>query len=142
MFFRGNQLLTYEDTKFRNVNPIGPANRTEISPVLAAFQESSVITWSEGMSYITRKLRAGLERAPRVTIKTNAPVDWLYHDKDTQKVMVKDPSEMNPQPYDYVISTLAPRTMRSIIRSSPEIGRKCETFSSVDKSVSVMVVNL
>lgn len=139
LFLRGKQSKAYEDIKFRNMNPLDPSIRSESEFIARAFQKASIITWSEGIGYMVRKLTEKLGKESRVTVKTGSGVEAMSFDKDRQKVVVADGS--SSESFDYAVSTLSPGTMKAIIRTGDK-SLNLDTFDAVNKSVSVMVVNL
>lgn len=135
LFLKRKQSKAYEDVKFRNMNPIDQSIGASTNFVMRGFKNASIISWSEGMGYMVRKLTEKLEKETRVTVKTGSGVEALSFDKDRRKVLVGN------SPFDYAVSTLSPATMRAIIRPR-EKPLSVDTFKAVSKSVSVMVVNL
>lgn len=130
LFTRSKSLRAYEDRKFEilattpQTSPL-PQSLGRISRMLT---DLSFATWADGMSNLPRSLERELELFPNVTIQKGAEVSSLTFDKSRQKVEVGD------QQFDYAVSTLSPRMMNSIL--------KTKTFEPIDKSVTVMVVNL
>lgn len=138
MFFTGKKLLAYEDVKFRNMTPLKSAMQQRADAILQVFDGASVLSWADGMGMLIEELVWNLKAESRVSIKTNAGIEGLSYEKDTQKVVVSTGSESKS--FDYAISTLSPGAMKAAIRAHKPLA--LDTFDPVNKSVSVMVVNL
>jgi protoporphyrinogen/coproporphyrinogen III oxidase len=132
LFFTGKRLQRYDDVKFCHMTP-SPFGPPRLLPV---FQRSSVVTWTEGMQYIVQCLEAALRQEPRVRLKTNTDVQCIAYDEF--KILLTEGSTTHS--FDYAVSTLSPATMKAVLQ--PSKPTSLNLFDPVDKSVSVMVVNL
>jgi protoporphyrinogen/coproporphyrinogen III oxidase len=89
-------------------------------------------TFTDGMSGWTRFLESSLLGFKRVTIQRSSAVTALEYKKS--KVVVTDTSGCTKD-FDYAISTLPAKTMRTLVSES-------RTFDPIAKATTVMVVNL
>jgi protoporphyrinogen/coproporphyrinogen III oxidase len=89
-------------------------------------------TFTDGMSGWIRLLEPALLDFKRVTIRKSSAVTSLEH--KNSKVVVTDTSGSTKQ-FDYAISTLPAKTMRTLISGS-------RAFDPIAEATTVMVVNL
>ncbi|KIW94819.1 protoporphyrinogen oxidase [Cladophialophora bantiana CBS 173.52] len=117
-------------------------------PNLDSFGEMSVFTFRRGLGQITSSLERELRKNENITILQSSPVeDVVFNENKNQVSVRRNPSGITSN-YDYVVSTLGPRTLKQFLSRSaqalssaldPKVTNACDHS---DASVNVMVVNL
>ncbi|KAH0829452.1 protoporphyrinogen oxidase [Fonsecaea pedrosoi] len=117
-------------------------------PNLDSFAEVSVYTFRRGLGQITSALEQELSKNKNITILRSAEVkDVEFNDSKNQVSVTQMPAGSTSN-YDYVVSTLGPRTLKQFLTSGaqasgstldPKVANACEHS---DCSVNVMVINL
>ncbi|OQV08363.1 hypothetical protein CLAIMM_12650 [Cladophialophora immunda] len=117
-------------------------------PNLDSFDEMSVYTFRRGLGQITSALEQELSENKNITIARSTSVeDVVFNDSKNQVSITPSPTGITSN-YDYVVSTLGPRTLKQFLSNGarvsgstldPKVIKACEHS---DRSVNVMVINL
>lgn len=151
--WNGRSLVSYEQLSFLvriSQNPIPPSQ--QIFDLLCSLTDASVYTFKRGVGQLIEALESALRRAPNVTIKTNTVVGSMRFQQDTKMVSLETTTASGKvlTRYDYVISTIPPAALSSVLRSPKDRkaahGAATKLVSALSEatpsSVNVMVVNL
>lgn len=151
--WNGRSLVSYEQLSFLvqiSQNPTPPTQ--QIFDLLRSLIGASVYTFKRGMGQLIEALESALSRAPNVTIKTNTVVGSMRFQRDTKMVSLETTTASGKEltRYDYVISTIPPAALSSVLASPKDRkaarGAATKLISALSEaapsSVNVMVVNL
>ncbi|KIX97591.1 uncharacterized protein Z520_06368 [Fonsecaea multimorphosa CBS 102226] len=117
-------------------------------PNMDSFDEMSVYTFRRGLGQITSALEQELGKNKNITIVRSSSVeDVVFNNSKNHVSVTRNPAGITSN-YDYVVSTLGPRTLKQFLSSSarasgstldPKVIKACEHSGC---SVNVMVINL
>ncbi|OAP55973.1 protoporphyrinogen oxidase [Fonsecaea erecta] len=117
-------------------------------PNLDSFDEMSVYTFRRGLGQITSALEQELSKNKNISIIRSTSVEDVVFDESKNHVSItRSPAGITSN-YDYVVSTLGPRSLKQFLSGSvrgsgstldPKVINACDHS---DCSVNVMVINL
>ena len=157
LLFKGNTPISFLDHRFNQFTPDNEDTvlREQHFPwrhLLYHGGQSAMYTLAGGLKTVITKLFEALYQRENVDLYLYADIQSLSMSDDRRRprpvVRFDGPdSDSAPTSFDYVVSTLRPGTMAKIMQTQEYPQKKQfqvpeSVFKSVDKAVSVMVVNL
>ncbi|EXJ54117.1 protoporphyrinogen oxidase [Cladophialophora yegresii CBS 114405] len=113
------------------------------------FDRLSVYTFKHGLAQLTSALEQRLRQTKNITILESTAVEEVTFEKAQDRLRVGSKSSPAASVYDYVVSTLGPRSMQQFFLSNNPRNPAGTTDERVNaacqhsnKSVNVMVINL
>lgn len=155
LLFRQHSLMSYDWVRFHNryFKDHG-LSETAYGFHQMKFSKMAVYTFVNGIQQLSNMLENALRSNPNITIQTSSSVTNLEFEKTNRKFSVRTaaPMEGEMSQYDYVVSSLSPRGLRSILSaptqpdaSSSSNPASLDLLNALDHSpgsVNVMVVSL
>jgi oxygen-dependent protoporphyrinogen oxidase len=150
--WNGRSLVSYEQLNFLvQISQSKPPGQ-ELVDLLRPLTGASVYTFKRGISQLITRLESALRDAPNVTIKTDTIASSMHFERDTKTISFRTTPSSGEEliHHDYVISTISPIALSSVLASSKHAkatgrfaGRLNPALSeTAPSSVNVMVVNL
>jgi len=162
LFVRQQNLLSYNWVRYHNRYINDNGDERFYQTLQRRFAGMSIYTFVNGLQQLSTLLEKELRKNSNVTIQTSAPVQHLEFEKSNRKftVSTKGNSESETMKYDYVVSSLGPGALHSILQEPTTKTTQSSTSTSASASptstppdllnalthrptsVNVMVVNL
>jgi protoporphyrinogen/coproporphyrinogen III oxidase len=151
--WNGRSLVSYEQLNFLvQISQQSKPPRQQMVDLLRPLTGASVYTFKRGLNQLIAALEFALRQAPDVTIRTDTVADSMRFDRQTKTIGLRTTPSSGKEfhQYDYVISTISPAALRSVLASpqQPRVtnGLATRLISALKEtapcSVNVMVVNL
>lgn len=119
-----------------------------IGAMAPMIEDLSVYTFHKGLGSLASKLEESLSQNPNVVIHKESRVDSVNSSKSSDKLTVHIEQARESRQFDYVVSSLAPNSVRSFLEQSAQArgssvgGNVVAACNHSHRSVNVMVVNL